>query len=50
MIINYEKKWLYIGPPKTGSTTISFLLTDGNYNTNKDSFILKHKKNLENFI
>ena len=45
MIVNYEKKWIYIGPPKTGSTTISFLLTDGNYNPNKDSFTLEYKKN-----
>jgi hypothetical protein len=34
MIINNEKKWLYIGPPKTGSTALSYLLTDGKYNKN----------------
>lgn len=35
MIINHEKKWAYIGPPKTSSTTISYLLTDGKYQDNK---------------
>lgn len=45
MIINYEKKWIYIGPPKTGSTAISFLLTDGKYNPNKEIFTLKNNNN-----
>ena len=35
MILNNEKKWLYIGPPKTGSTAISYVLTDGKYNKNE---------------
>lgn len=34
MILNNEKKWLYIGPPKTGSTAVSYILTDGKYNKN----------------
>jgi len=37
MIINNKKKWIYIGPPKTGSTALSYILTDGKYNKN-DSF------------
>lgn len=45
MIINHEKKWIYIGPPKTGSTAISFLLTDGKYNPNKYDFKLKNNNN-----
>lgn len=35
MIINHEKKWVYIGPPKTSSTTMCYLLTDGTYQNNK---------------
>jgi hypothetical protein len=35
MIVNHIKKWVYIGPPKTGSTAISYVLTDGKYNTNE---------------
>jgi len=35
MILNKEKKWLYIGPPKTGSTALSYVLTDGKYKINK---------------
>ena len=31
MIINHQNKWLYIGPPKTGSTSIAKILTDGDY-------------------
>ncbi len=34
MIINHKKKWIYIGPPKTGSTAISYILTDGKYDNN----------------
>lgn len=30
MVINHDRKWIYVGPPKTGSTTITYLLTDGN--------------------
>ena len=32
MIRNNKKKWIYIGPPKTGSTAVSYILTDGKYN------------------
>jgi len=35
MIVNHEKKWAYIGPPKTSSTTLAYLLTDGVYQDNK---------------
>ena len=35
MIVNHIKKWVYIGPPKTGSTAISYVLTDGKYNKNE---------------
>ena len=35
MILNNKKKWIYIGPPKTGSTAVSYILTDGKYNINK---------------
>ena len=34
MIINNKKKWVYIGPPKTGSTAVSYILTDGKYKKN----------------
>jgi hypothetical protein len=29
MVINDECRWVYLGPPKTGSTTLTYLLTDG---------------------
>lgn len=29
MVINRERRWVYLGPPKTGSTTLTYLLTDG---------------------
>lgn len=41
MIINHKKKWIYIGPPKTGSTSLAYILTDGKYNCNDSSKILK---------
>jgi len=34
MIRNNKKKWIYIGPPKTGSTAVSYILTDGKYKKN----------------
>jgi hypothetical protein len=34
MIRNNKKKWIYIGPPKTGSTAASYILTDGKYKKN----------------
>ena len=34
MIRNNKKKWIYIGPPKTGSTAVSYILTDGEYKKN----------------
>ena len=34
MIRNNKKKWIYIGPPKTGSTALSYILTDGKYKKN----------------
>lgn len=34
MIINHEKKWIYISPPKTYSTSMCHLLTDGKYQNN----------------
>lgn len=40
MILNHKKKWIYIGPPKTASTSISYLLTDGKFNINDFSQIL----------
>lgn len=40
MIINHKKKWIYIGPPKTGSTAISYVLTDMQYNPNKSKTIV----------
>jgi hypothetical protein len=29
MVINHQRRWIYLGPPKTGSTTLTYLLTDG---------------------
>lgn len=34
MIVNHEKKWIYISPPKTSSTSLCYLLTDGKYQNN----------------
>lgn len=34
MIVNHDKKWIYISPPKTASTALCFLLTDGAYQNN----------------
>jgi len=34
VIRNNKKKWIYIGPPKTGSTALSYILTDGKYKKN----------------
>ena len=45
MILNNKKKWLYIGPPKTGSTALSYVLTDGKYN--KNSYIGDSNINFE---
>lgn len=29
MVINHQNRWLFLGPPKTGTTTLTYLLTDG---------------------
>jgi len=29
MVINHQQSWVYLGPPKTGTTTLTYLLTDG---------------------
>jgi hypothetical protein len=34
VIRNNKKRWIYIGPPKTGSTALSYILTDGKYKKN----------------
>lgn len=45
MVINHASRWVYLGPPKTGTTSLTYVLTDGN-DWRKRSKVAPHRVEL----